>query len=101
MSATRLSVRASRALPLFVFVGSTLGVQLSSIAESALPPAKPRTEHTRKGHAMARKTLLKGVGDFAEGTPRPYPGSQPTHERFNELAKVGIKILGDVRGTKR
>jgi protein tyrosine phosphatase (PTP) superfamily phosphohydrolase (DUF442 family) len=101
MSATRLSVRAFRALPLFVFLGSTLGVQLSSIAESALPPAKPRTEHTRKGHAMARKTLLKGVGDFAEVTPTLYRGSQPTHEGFKELAKMGIKIVVDVRGTKR
>ena len=98
---TRLSVRAFRALPLFVFVGSTLGVQQSSIAESALPPAKPRTEHTRKGRALARKTLFKGVGDFAEVTPTLYRGSQPTHEGFKELAKMGIKIVVDVRGTKR
>src|SRR5258708_18527967 len=98
MSATRLSVRAFRALPLFVFVGSTLGVQLSSIAESALPPAKPRTEHTRKGHAMARKTLLKGGGDFAEGTPTLYRGCQPTHARFKELAQIGLKIVVELRG---
>ena len=98
---TRLSVLASRALALFVFVASTLGVQLQSIAESASPPAKARTEHTRKAGAMARKTLLKGVGDFAEVTPTLYRGSQPTHEGFKELAKMGIKIVVDVRGTKR
>jgi tyrosine-protein phosphatase SIW14 len=50
---------------------------------------------------MARKTLLKGVGDFAEVTPTLYRGSQPTHEGFKELAKMGIKIVVDVRGTKR
>src|ERR1700681_3094429 len=82
---TTSSVRASRALAWLVFVGSTLGVQLQSIAESASPPAKPRTEHTRKGHAMARKTLLKGVGDFAEVTPTLYRGSQPSHGGFKEL----------------
>ena len=98
---TRLSVRASRALAWCVFVGSPLGVQLQSIAESASPPAKPRTEHIRKGHAMARKTLLKGVEDFAEVTPTLYRGSQPTHEGFKELAKMGIKIVVDVRGAKR
>ena len=95
---SRSSVRASRVLAWLVFVSSTLGVQLQSIAESASPPAKPRTEHTRKGHAMARKTLLKGVGDFAEVTPTLYRGSQPTHEGFTELAKMGIKIVVDVAG---
>jgi len=45
--------------------------------------------------------LLKGVGDFAEVTPTLYRGSQPTHEGFKELAKMGIKIVVDVRGTKR
>jgi hypothetical protein len=50
---------------------------------------------------MARKTLLKGVGDFAAVTPTLYRGSQPTHEGFKELAKMGIKIVVDVRGTKR
>jgi protein tyrosine phosphatase (PTP) superfamily phosphohydrolase (DUF442 family) len=98
---SRSSVRASRVLAWLVFVSSTLGVQLQSIAESASPPAKPRTEHTRQGHTMARKILLKGVGDFAEITPTLYRGSQPTHEGFKELAKLGIQIVVDVRGTKR
>ena len=98
---TRLSFRASSVLALFAFGGSALGVQLQSIAESPSPPAKSRTEHTRKGHAMARKTLLKGVGHFAEVTPTLYRGSQPAHEGFKELAKMGIKIVVDVRGTKR
>jgi hypothetical protein len=94
-------LRASRTLALLVFVGCTLGAELQSIAEPASPPAKPRTDHTRKGHAMARKTLLKGVGDFAEVSPALYRGSQPTLEGFKELAKMGIKIVVDVRGTKR
>ena len=98
---TRSSVRASGTLALFVFVGGTLGVQLQSIAESASRPARPRTEHTRKRHTMARKTLFKGVGDFAEVTPTLYRGSQPTHEGFKELAKMGIQIVVDIRGTKR
>ena len=50
---------------------------------------------------MAGKTLLKGVGDFAEVTPTLYRGSQPTHEGFKELAKMGIQIVVDIRGTKR
>src|ERR1700680_1089563 len=98
---TNLRVRPSRALALFVCVGSTLAAQLQSIAESTSPPPKPRTEKTHKGHAMARKTLLKGVGDFAEVAPTLYRGSQPTHAGFKELAKMGIKIVVDVRGTKR
>jgi protein tyrosine phosphatase (PTP) superfamily phosphohydrolase (DUF442 family) len=98
---SRLSFRASSVLAWFAFGGSVLGVQLQSIAESASPPPKPRTEHTREGHAMARKILLKGVGHFAEITPTLYRGSQPTHDGFKELAKMGIQIVVDVRGTKR
>src|ERR1700716_1976631 len=103
---SELRVRPSRALAVFVLVGSTLGAQLQStdgwtLNASASSPAKSRTKHTRKGHAMARMTLLKGVGDFAEVTPTLYRGSQPTHAGFKQLAKIGIKIVVDVRGTKR
>src|SRR4029077_14104039 len=98
---TRLSVRASRALAWFGLVGGDLGIPLQPLAKSASSPAEPRMEQTRKGHAMARKTLLKGVIDFAEVTPTLYRGSQPTDEGFQQLAKTGIKIVVDVRGTKR
>src|SRR5882762_1268837 len=103
---TKLRVCRSRTLAVFVLVGSTLGVQPRSLDgsapdASASSPARSRTEHTRNGHAMARKKLFKGVGDFAEVTPTLYRGSQPTHEGFKQLAKMGVKIIVDVRGTRR
>ena len=52
-------------------------------------------------HAFGRKLKLEGVGDFAEVTPTLYRGAQPSHAGFKSLAKMGIGIVVDVRGTKR
>jgi tyrosine-protein phosphatase SIW14 len=44
---------------------------------------------------------VPGVPDFAEVSPTLYRGAQPTSEGLRELAKRGIAIVVDVRGTRR
>jgi tyrosine-protein phosphatase SIW14 len=51
-------------------------------------------------HAIARKLTLNGVPDFGEVTPKLYRGGQPTKEGFRNLAKMGIKIVVDLRGSR-
>lgn len=57
---------------------------------SSLPP-----------RSFAKKVTLPGVSNFAEVTPRLFRGGQPTSEGFKALAKMGIDIVVDVRGTER
>jgi protein tyrosine phosphatase (PTP) superfamily phosphohydrolase (DUF442 family) len=68
------------------------GAHGQSASEHTIP-------HTK--HSLARKLKLEGVPGFSEVTPRLYRGGQPTHAGFEGLAKKGIDIVVDVRGTKR
>lgn len=51
-------------------------------------------------HSIARKVTFKGVPDFGEVTPTLYRGAQPTKEGFRNLAKMGINIVVDLRGSR-
>jgi len=58
---------------------------------SPLPEAK---------HAAAPKLKLPGVAQFGQVTPTLYRGAQPTKEGFANLAKLGINIVVDLRGSR-
>jgi hypothetical protein len=49
----------------------------------------------------AGKFTLKGVPQFIEVTPKLYRGGQPTEEGFDSLAKMGIGIVVDLRGSRK
>jgi protein tyrosine phosphatase (PTP) superfamily phosphohydrolase (DUF442 family) len=51
-------------------------------------------------HAFAQKLSLEGVPVFAQVTPTLYRGAQPTDEGFRNLAKMGVKIVVDQRGSR-
>jgi tyrosine-protein phosphatase SIW14 len=49
---------------------------------------------------MARKLIQEGVPSFGEVTPTLYRGAQPTKEGFRNLAKMGVNIVVDLRGSR-
>ena len=58
------------------------------------------TSHGEAEHAAGRKLTLKGVSNFGEVTPTLYRGAQPSKEGFRDLAKMGINIVVDLRGSR-
>jgi protein tyrosine phosphatase (PTP) superfamily phosphohydrolase (DUF442 family) len=48
-----------------------------------------------------RKLDLPGVPRFIEVTPHLYRGGQPTEDGFQSLAKMGIDIVIDLRGSRK
>jgi len=55
---------------------------------------------TETKRSIARKLTLKGVPNFGEVTPMLYRGAQPTKEGFENLARMGISIVVDLRGSR-
>lgn len=49
----------------------------------------------------ARKLDVTGVPQFIEITPHLYRGGQPTEVGFQSLAKMGIDIVIDLRGSRK
>jgi tyrosine-protein phosphatase SIW14 len=50
---------------------------------------------------FAKRLDLSGVRDFGEVTPTLYRGTQPNREGFEQLAKMGVKIVVDLRGDRK
>lgn len=50
-------------------------------------------------HTIASKSTLRGVPQFGAVTPVLYRGAQPSKEGFANLAKFGIDIVVDLRGS--
>jgi protein tyrosine/serine phosphatase len=48
-------------------------------------------------HATARKLSVSGLPNLGEVTPTLYRGAQPTEKGFENLAKMGIGIVVDLR----
>jgi protein tyrosine phosphatase (PTP) superfamily phosphohydrolase (DUF442 family) len=56
-----------------------------------------------KGHESSSppRTSVHGIPRFGEVTPFLYRGGQPTESGFEALAKMGIDIVVDTRGSRR
>lgn len=52
-------------------------------------------------HAFGTRRSVSGVPHFGEVTPSLYRGGQPTHEGFEQLAKMGVNIIVDTGRSKR
>ena len=48
-----------------------------------------------------RKLELSGVPQFIQVTPHLYRGGQPSEDGFQSLARMGIDIVIDLRGSRR
>lgn len=66
-------------------------------AVEAASPAQDPSARSR-GHLPGKKKDVRGVRDFGEVTPLLYRGAQPTKQGFEELAKMGVRIVVDLRG---
>jgi len=47
---------------------------------------------------MGTRPKAHGIANFGQVTPNLYRGAQPTHEGFEELQKLGINVVVDLRG---
>ena len=54
-----------------------------------------------KEHSLGRSLTIAGVPNAGEVTPTLYRGGQPTPRGFKALAKMGINIVVDLRGSRQ
>src|ERR1700680_733236 len=50
--------------------------------------------------SIARRLTIVGVPNSAEVTPNLYRGAQPNARGFQALAKLGVNIVVDLRGSR-
>jgi len=72
-----------------VIAGLLLGTNPGLAAQQAAPAAE-----------RAQKIELAGVPNFGRVTPTLYRGAQPTNEGFQELKKLGIAIVVNLRNQR-
>jgi tyrosine-protein phosphatase SIW14 len=68
-------------------------------ANTTVPAANLRYSYDAK-HSIPPKSTLRGVSNFGEVSTTLYRGAQPTREGFDNLAKMGVKIVVDLRGSR-
>lgn len=64
---------------------------------SAAADQRPDSESRDVPHVVAEKTRVTGVANFGEVTPTLFRGAQPTERGFENLSKMGIAIIVDLR----
>jgi tyrosine-protein phosphatase SIW14 len=64
------------------------------------PPPDVRSAPNETTPAISPQSTLQGVPNFGKATPTLYRGGQPNKEGFANLAKLGIDIVVDLRGTR-
>ena len=67
----------------------------------ALPRQTSASSPYSVPHEFARRRTVKGIPNLGEVTPTLYRGSQPTKEGFEQLAKIRIAIVVDLRGNRK
>ena len=86
------------------FHGLTISVVLLStmcatsyVARAAIADASI----TAPDHSFAHRLRINGVPNAGEVTPTLYRGGQPSTAGFKALAKIGINIVVDLRGSRK
>jgi protein tyrosine/serine phosphatase len=64
------------------------------------PPTQASSVPPEAKHSAAPRLTLQGVPNFGRVTPTLYRGAQPSKEGFANLAKLGINIVVDLRGSR-
>jgi tyrosine-protein phosphatase SIW14 len=75
-----------------------VGGAMSLAAQTPTPKASSAPSGAKP--AVAPRPRLQGVANFGTVTPTLYRGGQPTKEGFDNLAKIGINIVVDLRGSR-
>lgn len=83
------------------------GLAISAVFLSTLcaPSSLPQTEESSASvgtteRSFAHRLTIKGVPNAGEVTPRLFRGAQPSSQGFEALAKMGVNIVVDLRGTR-
>ena len=81
-------------IAIFFLLGATIG--------NAAPPPQSETPSPSPVHtaqSTERQPAPAGIPNFSEVTPALYRGGQPSNQGFAALAKMGIDIVVDLRGS--
>src|ERR1700747_2762689 len=62
--------------------------------------ARGGTAHAPHQYALAEKMTLPGIKDFGKVNDYLYRGAQPKPEGIDELKKLGIDVIVDLRGER-
>jgi tyrosine-protein phosphatase SIW14 len=84
--------RCFRNLSISVVLLSTM-CATSYVAQTADPNASP-------DRTFGMRLIIKGVPNAGEVTPSLYRGGQPSTQGFEALARMGINIVVDLRGSR-
>jgi protein tyrosine phosphatase (PTP) superfamily phosphohydrolase (DUF442 family) len=76
-------------------LAATMSMAAQKQQQNGVPSVPPEAKHT-----IAHRVTLPGIPRFGEVTPTLYRGGQPTQEGFRNLAKMGINIVVDLRGSR-
>jgi protein tyrosine phosphatase (PTP) superfamily phosphohydrolase (DUF442 family) len=79
------------------------GLAVSAVFVSTLCATSyvPQIENpSASERSFAHRLTIKGVPNAGEVTPRLYRGAQPTAQGFEALARMGINIVVDLRGSR-
>ncbi len=86
--------RVARILQAWLFA-----VLASSVLVSAQVPGSSSSTSSERKVAFATRMKLNGVPNFGKVTDTLYRGAQPNDEGFENLSKLGINIVVDLRGS--
>jgi len=75
-------------------------IALSAFTLSAVSQGPQLAPPSAAELTPAHRLMIKGVPNAAEVTPKLYRGAQPTSQGFEALAKMGINIVVDLRGSR-
>jgi tyrosine-protein phosphatase SIW14 len=79
---------------------SPLLILVAILCAGALPQQAANQSSTRPERPGKRKLIIKqGIGNFGEVTPNLYRGAQPNPIGYQELAKMGVNVVVDLRLT--
>lgn len=62
--------------------------------------ASASSSHAHGRHRIARRLTVNGLPNLGEVTPTLYRGAQPTKEGFEQLAKMHVAVVVDLRGNR-
>jgi tyrosine-protein phosphatase SIW14 len=63
--------------------------------------ASPSASGGGTEHSLARRLTIEGVPNAGQVTPNLYRGAQPNTQGFEALARMGINIVVDLRGSRK
>src|SRR3984885_11735028 len=89
------------------FWGRSVALLLGAIFALAIGDSSPSAQTTAPNGAgnfadrsIARRLTIVGVPNSAEVTPNLYRGAQPNARGFQALAKLGVNIVVNLRGSR-